>query len=50
MIQSRADKKSTIYCSRWAPEGWLGNLGDGPLADSILDCIRNSSCTILLKS
>ena len=49
MIQSRADKKSTIYCSRWAPEGWIGKLYDGPLADAILDRIRNSSYTILLK-
>ena len=49
MIQSRTDKKSTIYCSQWAPEGWLGKLGDGPLADAILDRIRNSSYTILLK-
>ena len=32
-----------------APEGWLGKLGDGPLADAILDRIRNSSYTILLK-
>ena len=32
-----------------APEGWLGKLGDGPLADAILVRIRNSSYTILLK-
>lgn len=31
------------------PEGWLGKLGDVPLADAILDRIRNSSYTILLK-
>lgn len=49
VIQSRTDKKSTIYCSQWAPEGWLGKLGDGLLADAILDRIRNSSYTILLK-
>lgn len=49
VIRSRTDKKSTIYCSQWAPEGWLGKLGDGPLADAILDRIRNSSYTILLK-
>ena len=48
VIQSRTDKKSTIYCSQWAPEGWLGKLSDGPLADTILDCIRTSSYTILL--
>ena len=23
VIQSRTDKKSTIYCSQWASEGWL---------------------------
>ena len=49
VIQSRTDKKSTIYCSQWAPEGWLGKLGNGTLADAILDRIRNSSYTILLK-
>ena len=49
MIQSRTDKKSTIYCSRWAPEGWLGKLDDGPHADAILDRIRNSFYIILLK-
>ena len=49
VIQSRTDKKSTIYCSQWAPEEWIGKLGDGPLADSILDRIRNSSYTVLLK-
>ena len=31
------------------PEGWLGKLGNGPLADAILDRIRNSSYTIFLK-
>ena len=49
VIQLRTDKKSTIYCSQRAPEEWIGKLGDGPLADSILDRIRNSSYTILLK-
>ena len=48
VIQSRTDKKSTIDCSQWAPEGWLGKLSDGPLADTILDRIRTSSYTILL--
>lgn len=49
VIQSRTDKKSTIYCSQWAPEGWLCKLSDGPLAYTILDRIRTSSYTILLK-
>lgn len=49
IIESRTDKKSTIFCSQWAPEGWLGKLGNGPIADAILDRISNSSYTILLK-
>ena len=49
VIQSRTDNKSSIYCCQWAPEGWLDKLGNGPLADAILDRIRNSSYTILLK-
>ena len=49
VIQSRTDKKSAIYCSQWAPEGCLGKLGNVPLADAILNHIRNSSYTILLK-
>ena len=50
VIQSRTDKKSTIFYSQWDSEGLLGKLGDGPLADAILDRIRSSSYTILLKS
>ncbi len=49
IIQMRTDRKSIIFCSQWAPEGWLSKLGNGPLADAILDRIRNSSYTILLK-
>lgn len=49
IIQMRTDRKSTIFCSQWAPEGWLSKLGNGPLADAILDRVRNSSYTILLK-
>ncbi|WP_448922274.1 ATP-binding protein [Holdemanella biformis] len=48
-IQSRTDKKTIIYCSQWAPEVWLDKLDNGPLTDAILDRIRNSSYTILLK-
>ena len=45
-IQSRTDKKPIIYCSQWAPEVWLDKLDNGPLTDTILDCIRKSSYTI----
>ena len=49
MIQSRTNKRSTLYCSQCAPEGRLDKLGDGPLADAILDRIRNSPYATLLK-
>ena len=49
IIELRTVKNSTIYCSQCPPEGWLENLRNGPLADAILDRVRNSSYTILLK-
>ena len=48
-MELRCNKKSTIFYSQWAPEGWLDKLGNGPLDDAILDRIRNSSYTLLLK-
>ena len=48
LMESRCNKKSTIFCSRWTPEGWHQRLGDGPIADAILDRIINSSYTIVL--
>lgn len=37
LIQARTDKKSIIFCSQWAPEGWLEKLGNGHLDNAILD-------------
>lgn len=49
LIESRTNKKSTIYCSQWTPSGWHEKLGGGAVADAILDRIVNSSYMIELK-
>ena len=49
LMEARSNKKSTILCSQWSPEGWYQKLGEGPVADAILDRILNSSYTILLQ-
>lgn len=49
LIEKRTNRKSTIYCSQWSPEGWYEKLGNGPIADAILDRINNSSYKIYLQ-
>ena len=49
LMESRTNRKSTIFCSQWTPEGWHERLGAGPVADAILDRIVNSSYTIQLQ-
>lgn len=49
IMELRCNKKSTILCSQWTPEGRHQKLGGGPVADAILDRIINSSYKILLE-
>lgn len=49
LMEKRINKKSTIFCSQWSPEGWHEKLGNGPVADAILDRILNSSYKIFLE-
>ncbi|WP_255376360.1 ATP-binding protein [Massilimicrobiota sp. An134] len=49
IMELRCNKKSTILCSQWTPEGGYQKLGGGPIADAILDRIINSSYKILLE-
>ena len=49
LMESRTNRKSTIFASQWTPEGWHERLGAGPVADAILDRIVNSSYTIQLQ-
>ncbi len=46
IIEARHKKASTV--SQFAPAGWHGKIGEGPLADAILDRIVHDSYTIMI--
>jgi DNA replication protein DnaC len=48
IVELRHKKGSTIFASQFRPEGWHGKIGEGPLADAILDRIIYDSYTILI--
>ena len=48
IVESRHKKGSTIFASQFKPEGWHGKIGEGPLADAILDRIVYDSYTIVI--
>lgn len=48
IIEARHKKGSTIFSSQFTPAGWHGKIGEGTLADAILDRIVHVSYTILI--
>jgi DNA replication protein DnaC len=48
IIEARHKKASTIFSSQFAPAGWHGKIGEGTLADAILDRIVHDSYTIFI--
>ena len=50
IIESRHKRGSTIFSSQFSPAGWHGKIGEGTLADAILDRIVHDSYTILIDS
>lgn len=48
LIEKRINQKSIIFCSQWTPQGWHQKLGEGAVADAILDRITNSSYNLTL--
>lgn len=48
IIEARHKKASTIFSSQFAPAGWHGKIGEGTLADAILDRIVHDSYTIII--
>ena len=48
IIESRHHTVSTIFCSQFAPAGWHSKLGEGTLADAILDRIVHDSYKMLI--
>jgi DNA replication protein DnaC len=48
IIELRHKKSSTIFASQFRTEGWHGKLGEGPLADAILDRIIYDSYAVVI--
>lgn len=48
IVESRHKNSSTIFSSQFSPAGWHGKIGEGTLADAILDRIVHDSYTILI--
>ncbi|HSV31245.1 MAG TPA: IS21-like element helper ATPase IstB [Atribacteraceae bacterium] len=48
IIEARHKKGSTIFSSQFTPAGWHSKIGEGTLADAILDRIVHDSYTILI--
>ncbi len=48
IVESRHQESSTIFCSQFDPKGWHEKIGEGTLADAILDRIVHDSYNILI--
>jgi DNA replication protein DnaC len=48
IVETRHKRGSTIFSSQFAPAGWHGKIGEGPVADAILDRIVYDSYTIFI--
>lgn len=48
IVEARHKRGSTIFSSQFTPAGWHGKIGEGTLADAILDRIVHDSYTILI--
>jgi len=48
IVEARHQKGSTIFLSQFSPAGWHGKIGEGTLADAILDRIVHNSHEIFI--
>jgi DNA replication protein DnaC len=48
IVEARHKNSSTIFSSQFSSAGWHGKIGEGTLADAILDRIVHDSYTILI--
>jgi DNA replication protein DnaC len=48
IVEARHKKASTIFCSQFPPAGWHSKIGEGTLADAILDRIVHDSYNIFI--
>jgi DNA replication protein DnaC len=49
IIEKRSSTGSTIFCSQFGPAGWHQKIGQGTLADAILDRIIHNAYTITIS-
>lgn len=49
IVEARHQNGSTIFCSQFSPAGWHGRIGEGTLADAILDRIVYDSYPITIE-
>ena len=49
IVEARHKRASTIFSSKFAQAGWHGKIGEGTLADAILDSIVHDSYPIFIE-
>lgn len=49
IVEARHGRCSTIFSSQFNPVGWQTKIGEGPLAEAVLDRIIHDSYTILIE-
>jgi len=50
IVEARHDRCSTLFSSQFNPAGWQSKIGDGPLAEAILDRIIHNAYTLKIES
>jgi DNA replication protein DnaC len=50
IVEARHERCSTLFSSQFNPAGWQIKIGEGPLAEAILDRIIHNSYTLNIKS
>ena len=49
IVQARLGVSSTIFCSQYTPEGWHAKIGEGVVADAILDRVVHNAHMIRIQ-
>jgi DNA replication protein DnaC len=49
LVQARLGVSSTIFCSQYTPEGWHAKIGEGVVADAILDRVVHNAHMIRIQ-
>jgi DNA replication protein DnaC len=49
IVEARHGRCSTLFSSQFNPKGWQTKIGEGPLAEAILDRIIHDSYTVIIE-